>query len=111
MTMRNLAIKASLLLFLFSSCAFAQENNSPRPIQQNGKWGYIDSTGKIVIKPQFVSAEEFSEGLAAIENEHGKHGFIDESGAIVIEPKFDNWTDFSEGLAAVSVHFEWGLHR
>ena len=108
MTMRNLAIKASLLLFLFSSCAFAQENNSPRPIQQNGKWGYIDSTGKIVIKPQFVWAEEFSEGLAAFANEDGKHGYIDESGQVVIEPIFNNWTDFSEGLAAVSINFEWG---
>jgi hypothetical protein len=108
MTMQNLAIKASLLLFLFSACAYAQENNSPRPIQQNGKWGYIDSTGKIVIKPQFVWAEEFSEGLAAIENEDGKHGYIDERGQVVIQPIFDNWTDFSEGLAAVSINSEWG---
>jgi len=107
--MRNVAIKASLLLFLFSNTAYAQQTRlPPRPIQQNGKWGYIDSTGKIVIKPQFVWAEEFSEGLAAIESENGKHGYIDESGRVVIEPIFDNWTDFSEGLAAVSIHFEWG---
>jgi hypothetical protein len=79
-----------------------------RPIQQNGKWGYIDSTGKIAIEPQFSWAEEFSEGLAAFENEDGKHGYIDETGKIVIEPKFDNWTNFSEGLAAVSVDFKWG---
>jgi hypothetical protein len=97
-----------LLAFSFSNSAYAQETLQLRPIQQNGKWGYIDSTGKIVIRPQFVWAEEFSEGLAAIENEDGKHGYIDESGRIVIEPKFDNWTDFSEGLAAVSIDFEWG---
>jgi len=79
-----------------------------RPIQENNKWGYIDSAGTITIKPQFFWAEEFSEGLAAFENEDGKHGYIDETGKIVIEPKFDNWTNFSEGLAAVSVGFEWG---
>src|SRR5215510_5682971 len=74
-----------------------------RPIQQDGRWGYIDSTGKIAIEPQFSWAEEFSGGLATFENEDGKHGYIDETGKIVIEPKFDNWTEFSEGLAAVSV--------
>jgi hypothetical protein len=79
-----------------------------RPVQQNGKWGYIDVTGKIVIEPRFAWAEEFSEGLAAFENEDGKHGYIDETGKVIIEPVFDNWTEFSEGLAAVSVNFEWG---
>src|SRR4051812_14853451 len=79
-----------------------------RPVQQNGKWGYIDVSGKIVIEPRFAWAEEFSEGLAAFENEDGKHGYIDETGKVVIEPVFDNWTEFSEGLAAVSVNFEWG---
>src|SRR5689334_733438 len=101
-------------LVFICTCIFTVDaqstKSSPRlrPIQQNGKWGYIDSSGKIVIKPQFVWAEEFSEGLAAFENDDGKHGYIDESGAVVIEPKFDNWTNFSEGLAAVSVDLEWG---
>lgn len=104
---------AVLLLLIYSGCVNvnAQVNHSTarlRPIQQNGKWGYIDSTGKIVIRPQFVWAEEFSEGLAAIENENGKHGYIDETGALVIEAKFENWTNFWEGLAAVSIDFEWG---
>ena len=99
------------LVFIFSFGVNAQSTDSattPRPIQQNGKWGYIDRTGKIVIKTQFVWAEEFSDGLAAFESEDGKHGYIDESGAIVIEPKFDNWTNFSEGLAAVSIDFAFG---
>jgi hypothetical protein len=102
-----------LVVFIFA-CVLSVDaqsaESSPRlrPFQQNGKWGYIDSSGKIVIKPKFVWAEEFSEGLAAFENDDGKHGYIDETGAVVIEPKFDNWTNFSEGLAAVSVDFEWG---
>src|SRR5258705_10810529 len=65
-----------------------------RPIQQDGKWGYIDSVGRVVIKPQFEWAEEFSEGLAAFQNKDGKHGYVDQTGKIVIEAKFDNWTEF-----------------
>lgn len=108
-SLRSLTVLV-VLIFAFVISADAQSNSASRlrPIQQNGKWGYIDSSGKIVIKPQFVWAEEFSEGLAAFENEEGKHGYIDESGAVVIQPKFDNWTNFSEGLAAVSIALEWG---
>src|ERR1051326_304233 len=112
-SMRILTGTSLTLILAFISCCLANGQSIPRtpllrPIQQDGKWGYIDGTGKIVIKPQFAWAEEFSEGLAAFENEDGKHGYIDETGKIVIEPKFDNWTEFSEGLAAVSVDFDWG---
>src|SRR6266404_4997386 len=106
-------MRTLLTLFVLTFCCLANAQTTARPpqlrpIQQDGKWGYIDSTGKIVVKPQFAWAEEFSEGLAAFENEDGKHGYIDETGRVVIAPKFDNWTEFSEGLAAVSVDFEWG---
>jgi len=110
-TSPRLLVVLAILIFTFSGLGYGQSiptTSPPRPIQQDGKWGYIVSSGKIVIKPQFVWAEEFSEGLAAFENEEGKHGYVDEAGKIVIEPRFDNWTEFSEGLAAVSVDFEWG---
>src|SRR5262245_31411285 len=82
--MQTLRLRTSLkpfALLLVLNVVFSvnaqSTNSSPRlrPIQQNGKWGYIDSSGKIVIQPQFVWAEEFSEGLAAFENESGKHGY------------------------------------
>jgi hypothetical protein len=50
---------------------------------KNGKYGYIDKTGKIVIKPQFDKAYDFSEGLASI-SLNGKWGFIDNTGKIAI---------------------------
>src|SRR5262249_23662536 len=102
------AIGVALASFSWGQGQSARSVSRLRPIQQSGKCGYVDSTGKVVIEPQFSWAEEFSEGLAAFENEDGKHGYIDETGKIVIEPKFENWTNFSEGLAAVSVDFEWG---
>jgi hypothetical protein len=39
------------------------------------KYGYINNTGEIVIKPQFDLAYAFSEGLAVVEV-NGKEGFI-----------------------------------
>lgn len=35
-------------------------------VNVNGKYGYIDKTGKIIITPQFDEAYPFSEGLASV---------------------------------------------
>ena len=52
-------------------------------VRRNGKYGYIDKTGKIVIKPQFEWPSDFSEGFAYIKK-NGKYGFINKSGKILI---------------------------
>jgi hypothetical protein len=75
------------------------------PIEVGGKWGYIDKSGKMVIKAQFdgnADCEDanFSEGLAVVWV-RGKAGYIDKSGEIAISPQFDWAGRFSEGLAPV----------
>jgi hypothetical protein len=40
-----------------------------------GKYGYADAQGNIIIKPQFDKALDFSEGLAAVEQD-GLWGYI-----------------------------------
>src|SRR6185503_11490627 len=39
------------------------------PVKSDGKYGYMDKSGKLVIKPQFAGASRFSEGLAAVQME------------------------------------------
>lgn len=76
-------------------------------------WGYVDGTGKMVIKPQFHRAEQFAGGVAAVEDDQGRWGFIDSSGRTVIGFHFDYAESFSEGLAAVVIHQRFGYidHR
>ena len=50
----------------------------------NGKWGYIDKTGKLVIPCQWEATEGFSEKLAAVKDATGKWGYIDTKGNVVI---------------------------
>jgi hypothetical protein len=89
----------------------AQSNDDLFPIIQNGKIGYIDQTGKIVISPQFdvgflnqstLNVVRFSEGLAVVKVK-GKWGYIDKTGAVVIKPVYTDAWPFSEGLAEVRV--------
>ena len=69
---------------------------------QDGKWGYIDSSGSFIIRPQFEQALAFSEGVAAV-SVCKKFGYINERGAAVIKPQFDEARSFREGLAAVMI--------
>jgi hypothetical protein len=34
--------------------------------EENGKWGYIDKTGKFIIDAKFSNAEPFTKGIACV---------------------------------------------
>ena len=72
-------------------------------IRENGKTGFIDGCGNVVIKPIYDSALEFSEGLARVEKD-GKYGYIDKSGKVVIDFYLDYAGFFYNGWAAAEIH-------
>jgi hypothetical protein len=79
-------------------------------VGKDGKAGYIDKTGTIVIPLEYDDATAFSEGLAAVGKDN-KWGYIDKTGAVVIPLEYDRFPradDFSEGLAAVGKGNKWG---
>lgn len=86
----------------FSVLAVGQQNKSRLlSIEHNGKCGYIDKTGSIIIIPQFDTCWHFSEGFAGVII-GGKLGFIDETGRFISEPQFNyDLVYFSEGFATV----------
>ena len=81
-------------------------------VVKDGKYGFIDKTGKLVIDYKYDYAEDFSEGYAAVSTGGfwdeeagyvtGNWGFIDKTGKVVVPIFYDKVWDFSEGLAAVS---------
>jgi hypothetical protein len=76
------------------------------PVRVQGKWGYIDRTGKLVIAPQFDAANPFSDGLAAVKS-GTRWGYIDTTGKLVIPAGFDTAKKFTFGLAAVREGSTW----
>lgn len=73
-----------------------------RTLDTVSKYGYMDITGASVIKPQFKKANNFSEGLAAVQI-GSKYGYIDSLGKIIIKAQYDSVKDFSEGIALVTI--------
>lgn len=74
-------------------------------IKIDGKYGYIDKLGNIVIEPQYSSAGKFSEGLASVCTGNGyndkKCGYIDKNGKTVIDFKYADAEEFSFGYGVV----------
>jgi hypothetical protein len=79
------------------------------PAEENGKWGYIDNTRRVVIPFQFKYAGNFENGMARVALGH-KSFFIDKTGTRVT-PEFDGAFDFHEELAAVIVGKSVGYIR
>lgn len=76
----------------------------------DGKWGYVDYTGKAVTDFIFDYASEFHEGYAtnAID---GNWGALDTSGSVAIPFRYRNLWYFCEGLVRVKLveDGKWGF--
>lgn len=92
---------------------FSNTDSSPKSINrdedvdgyvffnENGKYGFIDNTGKTVIPPKFLGAHNFHDGLALVEDDNKMWGYIDKTGYFVIAAKYAYSDDFYEGVAFV----------
>lgn len=72
----------------------------PHPFRKDGRWGYIDNEGRVVIKPQFIKAHDFYQGRACVQADD-KAGYIrtDGSWAFALPQGARAYRPFSEGRA------------
>ena len=77
-------------------------------VELNGKYGFIDKTGKEVVALKYDYVSEFKEGIANV-SFNGKYGYIDKTGKEVGKIKYDSAGYFSEGLGEVEVDGKWGF--
>jgi len=102
-----LAVVAAAAIALFYWSNRPQPDYKIKPsglysVVVDGKAGFIDRTGALVIPASYDSAADFSEGLAAVESQK-KFGYIDTQGTLKIPFQFDYAGPFMNGLAAVKL--------
>ena len=78
------------------------------PVKDNGKWGYIDKTGRLVIKPIFEKAYGFQNALAFVKL-NDKWGVIDKTGKFLWDPIFDSLNNCNESTYVVRKGSKYGL--
>jgi WG containing repeat len=71
--------------------------------QINRKYGFCDTSGKVVIAPKFEYCWPFSNGRALVydDSDGGQLGFVDHSGKYIADERYAEAESFSEGLALV----------
>ena len=91
----------SVISLSFSQDLFVSENN-------DGKWGFVNLDGEVVIKHQYEKADCFYMGYASVVL-MGKMGLIDLKGNIIIPFEYDNdLMYFEDGLAVVKKRDKYG---
>ena len=76
-------------------------------VKKDGKWGFINAEGKIIIEPQYEDAAAFGRGIGAVKKD-GKWGFVNAENRMVIEPEFEDAKCFSSnGIAPVKMDNTW----
>ncbi|HNW94143.1 MAG TPA: WG repeat-containing protein [bacterium] len=84
-------------------------------VKIDGRWGFVDVDGKLVIAAQYDAVSDFSGGFAAVTTQEavlgiggGKYGYIDKQGKLAINAQFDRAWAFSDGLARVQLGAKYG---
>jgi hypothetical protein len=103
--------KSTIIMLLFPFWLFAQHSGLYEFIGKNGKHGFIDKTGKVIISPKYIDVmyPGFKEGLAFVSEEKAANGdfkwiCIDTLGKIRFKlgEKCSPKESFSEGYAVIN---------
>lgn len=113
-----------LLVFLFvANHSFAQKGKSkPKPktsgydykgpyyeglarVKTKLKWGFVDSTGNVVVPLKYNEVTNFDGGVAKV-RVGTKWGLIDNKGTVLRKPTFDAIGEFVNGVAKVLLEGE-----
>lgn len=70
-------------------------------VKKNGKWGFINEKGNLVVKYEFAAVQPFSEGLAPVKK-GDRWGYIRRDGTWAIQPIYFYAAPFREGMACVT---------
>ena len=93
---------------IFGNCHFIG-------VSKNGKYGFIDNTGKEITPIHYDNAAQINPDDYFVDNEllavqkNNKWGFIDKTGKEIIPLQYDKVSDFYDNLAKVKKNNQWGF--
>lgn len=84
------------------------DGSSLKCSEKDGKWGYVDGEGNVVIPFIYDYADGFYDGFAAVRIDYS-WGFINQNGKTVIPFEYAGAWSFINGLAPVYKDNLWGF--
>ncbi|MBL7995574.1 WG repeat-containing protein, partial [bacterium] len=99
-----------LLVFLFFVGIHISAQETLYPIRENGKWGFINKEGAIIIRPQFDWDHAYApENGFIITEKSGKYGLLNSYSEALFDPQFDQPPEFHGRAAWAKKNEAWGL--
>jgi len=96
------------LCFCVGAAGQQKHAGDPLPVYRDGKWGYSDRSGRMVIEPQFEMAFPFVNGMAEVFRKgHNELLYIDREGKAIAARNFSS-NRFSEGTIPIKVGEKYG---
>lgn len=83
-------------------------SDQPAAVKKDGKWGFVDVDGNLVIEAQYEEAGSFSNGLAPVKTATG-WGYINQKNELVIADEFMGAKNFYKGVAPVKEGNYWTM--
>jgi hypothetical protein len=77
-------------------------------VKKDGKIGYVDINGKVIIPLQYDEGLTFNEGYSAV-RKGDKWGYLDSTGTFITEFVFVDAMGFADGLAPAKKSGGWGF--
>jgi hypothetical protein len=101
------------LMLLLAWAVKAQPAAEPLVIDQGGRFGIADRSGKVVLAPIYPSLGAFHKGVAPYADKDAATGnlvagFVDRTGKPLAKPAFEASRGFSGDRAAVRLGGKWG---
>lgn len=100
----HLKVVGRSMTSLLSTYPVRPLRDNRRAFKKDGKWGFLDERGNIVIKPQFLNVRDFSEGYAGVTTTvNGKSmiGFINQAGEFTFPPILKGYNIWDEKVGDV----------
>lgn len=76
------------LIFVLNVWTAYAQTLSPKQDEKKGKWGYVDQSGKWIIKPKYTHASPFKYGVGRVEKD-GNVGYVNEKGKELLKCKYE----------------------
>jgi hypothetical protein len=76
--------------------------NGMAAVQIDGKWGFINKSGKLVVDAQYPLVYPYQNNIAVVKDANKFYTFIDKEGNQLFNEKFPYASTFRDGLALVS---------
>jgi hypothetical protein len=102
--LKNLAIGLAVIAVVWAMIDYTDTpkefHEGLAAVEKDGKWGYVDTLGTLVVPFQYDSVGHFSGGVSVVRISH-KIGTIDKTGKTIIAVQYDSIGNFVDSMAIV----------